>query len=133
MSLKKAIAQHLLNDPDISPIIGNRVFSKRVKKTGIEYPYIVYTIDWYENKLWQFQGEHWYVWDKVVIDIVWPYSQEDDVDDLTLMIQKKLGWYKWSLWGILNVHIGIVFVENWYDEVSDNCIGRIALLIKYVY
>lgn len=130
-TLKQWIANFLLSIPEVSNAVGQKVYSKRVTKGKTEAPYIVYSVDGYDNKLNGFQGEHGYKGQKVVIDIVGPYEIEDDLEALHDIILAKIigngdfGWRSGSF--------GLVYVENWYDEKSDFSIFRTGLLAKSTF
>lgn len=102
------------------------------KRQGI-YPYIVYSLDWYENKIGFNQGKHWYRGEKVVIDVVAEYSNDDKVEDIGESLQKELWWFQGLIGDGINWSISIVYVERWYDTKNDTSIYRIALFIKYTF
>lgn len=131
-TLKQGIATYLTSLPEVSSIVWSRVYSRRVTKGKTDAPYIVYSVDGYENKLGKYQGWHGYKGLKLVIDVVGPYDQEDALENLSNILTEKLGGFIGNLWGRVGT-LSVQFVDAWYDEKSDFSVFRTGLLAKETF
>jgi hypothetical protein len=132
MSLKTSLVSYLMTNTFIASNFKWKIYRKRITRWEVSPPYIVYTTDWYENKLNQYQWNHGYRGRNLVIDVVWPYTSDDMLEQAWNEIIKLLWWFNGIMWDWKGT-IKQVKYEDWYDEKSDFSVVRITFLAKEVF
>jgi SepF-like predicted cell division protein (DUF552 family) len=131
MTLSQALKAYILTDATISSLT-TEVRRKRVAFSKTNTPYIVYNVEWYENKLQSAQWEHWYKGNNLVIDIVWDLEIDDDLqticDRLVAIMWNFQGDIWWRVWSF-----SLKFMDDWYDEKTDKSIYRLGFLAKETF
>lgn len=132
INLKKAITDSLIANPAISTIIEDRIFRKRNSKNA-QAPFIVYESSGYENKLGKYQKNHGYQGNKITLDIVGNYEQEDQLDELADAIIAQRWWHNGILTPDRTWTIAFEGKDEWYDPQTDYSIVRLFFLFKHTY
>lgn len=110
----------------------NKIYRKRVTKSEIAPPYIVYTTEGYTNKLWHHQWVHGLKPRRLVVDIVGPYTDDDMLEAAGTEVLKMLGSFNGTM-GDWKGTIKQIDYDDWYDEKSDFSVVRIVFLAKEVF
>lgn len=136
MTLRQAIHTYLASFSEITDVTTD-IFYQRVKSSKTNPPYIVYDIWEAENKLGAFQWQHWYEGRIVTLDVVWPYSMQNELEDLYEVIKAKIGGFQGTIthetyWDF-DVSFSIKFADNWYDAKTDFSVYRLGFLAKYTF
>ena len=131
MNLKKAIADFIINDNDINPIIEDRVYRNKATITD-ETPFIVYSFDRTTNQMWWWNNIHHYLGFNVIIDIVWKYEEQDDMEFVRNTLINKLNWFNWELTQDWKWRISMTEMVDLYDDKTDLLVYRLELLFKEI-
>jgi len=131
MNLKKAIADYIINDTDLNPLIGDRVYRNKATITD-QTPFIVYSFDRSENKLWWWTNIHSYIGYNVIFDIVWKYEEQETMEQIRQLLISKLSWFSWQLTIDWSWIISLTEIVDLYDEKTNLLVYRVEFLFKEV-
>jgi len=131
MYIKKAIANYLINDSDINPIIGDRVYRNKATITD-NTPFIVYSFWKTTNKMWWWNNVHHYIWYNVVFDIVWKYEEQENMETVRQKLIEKLNWYSWDLTTDWSWTVWLKDEVDLYDDKTDLLVYRVEFIFKEI-
>lgn len=132
INLKKALADSLLTNSAIVSMVWDRIYRKRNNANAVT-PFIVYETTGYENRLGKYQKDHGYQGNKLTVDIVWEYAQEDQLDEIADLIIAQWWWFIGELTPDRNGTIAFEGRDEGYDPVTDYSIVRLFFLCKHTY
>jgi len=131
MDIKKAIANYLINDSDINPIIGDRVYRNKATITD-NTPFIVYSFWKTTNQMWWWNNVHHYIWYNVVFDIVWKYEEQENMETVRQKLIEKLNWYSWDLTTDWSWTVWLKDEVDLYDDKTDLLVYRVEFIFKEI-
>ena len=131
MNLKKAIADWIINNPDLQPIIGDRVYRNKATITD-QTPFIVYSFDRVVNQWAWWNNNHHYLGYSVILDVVWKYEEQEQMEFVRDYLIKKWNGFSWELTSDWSWIIWLREFVDLYDDKTDLLVYRVEFLFKEV-
>lgn len=132
MKLKKAIAEYLLTQSSIHAVVEDRIYRKKAP-ADVQTPCIVYDTSGYQNRLGKYQKDHGYQWNKLTIDVIGTYEQDDLLQDIAGEIVSLLWWFIGELTSDRSWTIALEWADEWYDPETGYSIARLFFLCKHTF
>lgn len=132
MKLKKAIADYLMNQLILQPFLDTRVYRKKAPATT-GTPFVVYDTTGYQNRLGKYQATHGYQGNKLTIDIVWRYEEDDLLHEISDIIVSLLWWFIGHLTPDRSWTIALEWSDEGYDPETNYSTVRLFFLCKNTF
>jgi len=131
-NLLQSFYDFAIHDPELSTLLGTRVFRDKATSTTIT-PFLVYGTEKSAYPLGVFSNEHGVRKTNLSIDIVGDSVAQDALDDLRNLLVTKLGGFQGALTTDWQGGIEINQASDFYDADTERSVRRLELMCTEVY